>query len=540
MNKQLTWVITIISFLALLGLISIQIFWIKNAIQLKAAKFNQNVSQALTEIVKKIETNEAITTIENNVGQQYKKQELFIKNNQGKLKFNYFVSNDTTLNKENSDFPDKHLSVIKNDLLHIDDSLTCFDYEILIKANSSIQKNPNLNNLSPDYLKINDGYEMQTQLNRIIGKVDFVENIINKLLYNSKPIAERVNPVLLDSFIKKSLFHYGIRLPYEYLIFESDSGYFVPKNGKFTLAKEPEKYAQLIHGGFKTELFPNDLFYKQYYLYINFPTQGSYLLSNLWKLLIISVIFIGLISLGFYYTISTIFRQKKLSDMKTDFINNMTHELKTPISTIALATEALKDNIVNNNTDRKNRFINIIYDENTRLDAHVQRVLQIAQMDKGDFVLNKSKIDLHELIKDVINKNTLHIEKKGGSIQTGLEATKSIISGDKNHLTNLLYNLIDNANKYSKEKVDITINTYDKKNGIVISVTDKGIGMSKQTIKKIFEKFYRVPTGNLHDVKGFGLGLSYIKSIIEAHHGTIQVKSELGKGSIFEVYLPLN
>ena len=235
-----------------------------------------------------------------------------------------------------------------------------------------------------------------------------------------------------------------------------------------------------------------------------------------------------------------ILRQKKISEVKNDFINNMTHEFKTPIATVSLATEALQDDDIKGNKAFVERYVSVIQEENKRLGMQVERVLQIASLDKKDFKLKIEEANLHQIIeKALVNINIL-VEKRGGSISSQLLASNPIIEADKVHLTNIVYNLLDNANKYSPDAPQINIRTENISTGVILKISDEGIGMSKEASQKIFDKFYRVSTGNVHDVKGFGLGLSYVKNIIDMHHGSINVKSEPGKGSTFKIILPFN
>jgi two-component system phosphate regulon sensor histidine kinase PhoR len=228
-------------------------------------------------------------------------------------------------------------------------------------------------------------------------------------------------------------------------------------------------------------------------------------------------------------------RQKKLADIKNDFINNMTHEFKTPISTISLAVEVMKDNEVKKDSSKMSRYLNIIQDENRRLGTQVEKVLQMALLDKGEVKLRLGEVDVHETIEQVLTNLSVQIEQKNGIVNLELEAENPAIEADEVHLTNIIYNLLDNANKYSPENPVITIRTENAGNALKISILDKGIGMTKEQITRIFERFYRVPTGNLHDVKGFGLGLSYVKKMVESHNGQIFVESKLGEGSKFEI-----
>jgi two-component system phosphate regulon sensor histidine kinase PhoR len=255
-------------------------------------------------------------------------------------------------------------------------------------------------------------------------------------------------------------------------------------------------------------------------------------------MLLISIILIIAIVYSFTYTITTIFRQKKLSEMKNDFVNNMTHEFKTPISTISIACEALNDHEILKSPDIMASYIDIIQDENKRLAGMAEKILQTAVIEKGQLKMRREKIDLHEVISDVIRNIRIQVEIKDGLIIKDFRAGTSILEGDKVHLTNLVYNLLDNANKYTPRKPVIRISTENTTNGIQMTIEDNGIGISKNEQKKIFDKLYRVPTGNIHEVRGFGLGLSYVKAIIEEHHGKISVESDVNKGTRFKVFLP--
>ena len=258
----------------------------------------------------------------------------------------------------------------------------------------------------------------------------------------------------------------------------------------------------------------------------------------MWLMLAGSAAFTLTILFSFAYTIQVIFRQKKLSDIKSDFINNMTHEFKTPIATISLAADAINNPKVQSDKTKMDYFTRIIKEENKRMNSQVENVLQMAQLEKGEMNLKISDLNLHAIIQNAVDLITIQVESNGGKIEQHLNASIPLLKGDQIHLSNVIFNLLDNANKYSREIPNIVISTYNNNNGIYVTVKDSGIGMHRDTIKKIFEKFYRVPTGNLHDIKGFGLGLSYVKAIVEQHKGKISVESEFGVGSTFEIYLP--
>jgi two-component system phosphate regulon sensor histidine kinase PhoR len=241
----------------------------------------------------------------------------------------------------------------------------------------------------------------------------------------------------------------------------------------------------------------------------------------------------------FSLTLYIMFKQKRLSEMKNDFVNNMTHELKTPISTISLASQMLNDRSIPDEQKNLGHISRIIQTESRQLGYQVERVLQMAIFDHGELKLKREPVDLHDIIETVAQNFLLQMDKRGGKLEFQPEADQSVVTGDLMHLTNVVSNLMENALKYTSRNPEITISTLNENNSIVVSVTDNGIGISKEDQKRIFDKFYRVPTGNVHNVKGFGLGLSYVKLIVEEHGGSIRIKSESNKGSRFDIHLPL-
>ena len=269
------------------------------------------------------------------------------------------------------------------------------------------------------------------------------------------------------------------------------------------------------------------------------PNVRFYLLQSLQWVIVGVVLFILVVLAAFFITIRSLMSQRRLVEIKRDFINNMTHELKTPLATISLAVDALKSAKVNTDAKSVEYFSNIIKEENVRMNKHVETILQAAQLDRKENELNKEPTDVHDLIQGVVESFKLQLESKPSNVQTILEANPSLIEVDEEHLLHVLSNLIDNAIKYAKETIDIIIKTKSINNKMSITITDKGIGMNPDAIKHIFEKFYRAHSGNVHDVKGYGLGMSYVKWVIDSHKGTIQVKSELDKGTSIEVILPI-
>jgi two-component system, OmpR family, phosphate regulon sensor histidine kinase PhoR len=275
-----------------------------------------------------------------------------------------------------------------------------------------------------------------------------------------------------------------------------------------------------------------------YHFGVQFPNREAHLINQMGIWSFSSVVLL-LVIVFFAYTLFVILKQKRLSEIQKDFINNMTHEFKTPISTIAVSTEVLKNPDIIRYPDRLMNYTAIIEKENLRLKQHVERVLQMARLDKEDIGFRKEQVDIHQIIQDAIHNTSLVLTEKPGTVNVVAEARNSRVPGDKLHLTNVFNNLIENAVKYCKGCAEITVRTINQNNGITVEVKDNGIGITTENQKRIFQKFYRVPTGNVHDVKGFGLGLSYVKTVVEGHGGHVNVQSEIGKGSVFRVFLPL-
>ncbi len=295
---------------------------------------------------------------------------------------------------------------------------------------------------------------------------------------------------------------------------------------------------ELKSTGFKVNLYPNDIFQKNIQLAVWFPGRDSFIYRSLNWLLVASFLFSLIILVTFGLSVFYILRQKKISEMKSDFINNMTHEFKTPIATISVATDSITNEKVLGDPEKIRYFAGMIKKENTRMNQQVEDILTIARLDKKDFEFRWVPVDVHDLISDALQGIAIQIEKRGGKTELDFKAQNPVIITDEIHGTNIFYNLIDNAVKYSVNQPEIKITTANKKDGVLISVQDNGIGMNKAVQARIFERFYRQTSGNIHNVKGFGLGLNYVKAVVEANNGTISVQSEPGKGSRFDVFLP--
>ena len=362
------------------------------------------------------------------------------------------------------------------------------------------------------------------------------------LLLSGESYFDKTQKDRLDKYVKQELAEQGIDLNFDYGVYSQENKGFIILNGNYTVpsgiveASESEASVEksLYDSHYEIPLF-NEI---DESLKLYFPSKNSLLWADVFPQMISSIIFTSLVLFCFIYTIYVIFKQKKISEITNDFINNMTHEFKTPIATISLAADSINSPVIIKDESKIKRFINIIKQENKRMLNQVEKVLQIALLEKEDFDLKMTGVHINEVITLAAQNAELQVSGRNGTISTELKALPDLIEGDVTHISNIINNLLDNANKYSSESPNIKISTENKDNGIEIRVKDNGFGMSKETIKHIFDKFYRVHTGNRHDIKGFGLGLSYVKAMVNAHKGVIDVDSELGVGSTFKLFFP--
>ena len=368
---------------------------------------------------------------------------------------------------------------------------------------------------------------------RYIHQRALMDEVIYKILYTAsdQPLEQRINFSSLDHDLRAELLHNGIDLPYHFTVTTTD-GREVYRCADYETAGEEHTYSQV--------LFSNDPPSKMGILKIHFPTMNSYIYSSV-RFMIPALFFTIVLCIAFIFTIYVIFRQKKVTELKNDFINNMTHEFKTPISTISLASQMLTDGAVTKSPQMLQHITGIINDETKRLRFQVEKVLQISLFDQQKATMKMRELDADELITGVVNTFALKVEKNGGTIITHLEAQDAMIYADEMHITNVVFNLMDNAVKYKRddEALRLTIHTWNEANKFYLSIQDNGIGIKKENLKRIFDRFYRVHTGNRHDFKGFGLGLAYVKKVIQDHHGNIRAESELGVGTKFIIVLPL-
>ncbi len=533
MNTKKIWVIIITMTIALVGVIMVQLFWIDNAIKVRHEQFVNKVNDAMNCVVNKLETQEAFTAITKQIPP---------------------IAYDTTT------VDNKYLDPVPDLISPFFDGMMIPDIGINdSEINISLRKHPMMkngdahfhftdstiveginNNKKKVIHSINDSvqYYLKQSMSIVNSKMNKLSEVMQKMasefLQGDDNIAHRINKEHLEKLIQSEMVDHNLHSKCIY-------GIVNEKENKVILSQEENENENknLLESNYKVQLFPNDIFLHPDYLVLYFPGSKTWVIRRLWGMMLLSLLFTLIIIIAFTYTIFIIFKQKKISDIKTDFINNMTHEFKTPIATISLAVDSIKNPKVYENKEKIQYFAGIIKEENNRMNLQVEQVLKIALLDRGTIKLNLEKTDVHELISKAVEKINLQVEQRNGTIIQKMEATEHLIMADAVHLTNMIFNLLDNANKYSPHHPEIVIATRNINKGICIVVIDKGIGMSKDIQKKIFEKFYRVPTGNLHDVKGFGLGLSYVKLLVEAHKGSISVHSELNEGSTFEIFLPI-
>ena len=507
MNRKNFIVIIILLVVSLVSILFVQFNWISDLNRLNEDRFRKDIQHVLFMINERLEEKEIINLTKDNLQATFKIRR---SNESGDIELI-----ESTFNKKTLD---------SSDSLNSNNSLQ-FDIESGDTDNSEINSNVNASIQIEDLQSLNLDSSMQSQINKILDRSEMVQIVLNKLLTNDRTIKSDFNIDFLNKMIMVNLSKMNINIDYEFLIYNNETN---------EIELSSSNNAQILKSEFSINLFQNDLIDSNLDLYLYFPEQSSYIEENNFLSMVFSTIFLTLIAFCFYYVILKVFELKKLSEIKNEFIDNMTHELKTPISTISLACEALMDRDLKKVGSRE-KYINIINDENKRLGGQVENVLSIAKTEKANYKLDLKKLCVHEIIKDSININTFKIQKRGGVIKHNLIADISLIQGNYDHLLNVFNNLLDNSNKYSLDKPIINISSLNIKNFIEISISDQGIGIKKSNIDKIFDKFYREPQGNIHNVKGFGLGLSYVKNILTKHNASISVESVVNKGTIFKI-----
>ncbi len=568
MNRKILSIIIGLICLSLVGIISVQYFWIRNAIKVKEAQFDRSVNDALGNAVNKLETREDIAFLRSNVMadsvnslvQAFANDTIFRLNN----KLDSLLSSDELLHipppppppeaKQNTFTFEYHFN---DDFNHLDTliemaesvypamPLPDSEFTSAWKEDMRIWKNE-AKKLNTDEFTVRTKrfgnppgtiivHEDIRNISRKAKKIkDVIKRIATEMETKPLPLNKRIDKSSLEQSLKKTLADKDIDLPFEYAVLSpsNDTNPIPIQSPGFR-----NNYLSTTH---RISLFPNDVFQKHDQLLVYFPGQKTHLLKSLSLLALSSVFFTIIIVITSIISIFIMLRQKKISDIKTDFINNMTHEFKTPLATISIALDSINNPKIIDTPDKIRSYTKVIKEENNRMNARVEEILQMALLDSKDFKLVTRDIDLNTLIRKVTDTFQLQVESREGTMAVDLGAERTIVKADEVHLSNVFMNLLDNANKYSPGKPDIRVTTRITGSSVAVAVEDKGIGMSPETQYRVFDKFFRVTTGNIHNVKGFGLGLSYAKAIVLAHKGVLNVTSEPGKGSRFEVVLPLN
>ncbi len=539
MSKKLLIFTIVLMSVALGGIITVQIFWMQNAIEQNEYKFDQKVNDALINVVKKLEQNEIAHVFDKEMNNdQFLHKDLNITFTDKADSLIFISINDSLVQKLiilNEDKKDKvqWVSVDENMVLINRNNKKTHRITTKIKTKNKSKDTGYIYTSSYSYKSDDTVHNILIEKKKIKTKAKKIEHVIKKMVFEYDTdinyFIKRIKFELLDSLLKKELAESNINISYEYGV----------KSKQDKAKTKSENYSQdNSYKKYYTSLFPDDLIPKPDKLVVYFPERKSHLYRSLSIMLPASLFFSLIILLAFSISVLMVLKQKKISDVKTDFINNMTHEFKTPIATISLAADSIINPKVINNSSKIMSFIKIIKDENKRMNKQVEKVLQMSLLDKSELDLNLNNLNLHILIENSIQNIGVQIDKKNGTISTELLAKNNIALIDEIHFLNIISNLLDNALKYSKQNPEIIIKTEDVQNGILISVLDNGIGMTKEEQSKIFDRFYRVSKGNIHNTKGFGLGLSYVKAIVESFKGNIRVKSELNKGSRFDIFIP--
>jgi two-component system phosphate regulon sensor histidine kinase PhoR len=501
---------------AFMGLLFLQLSYIEQMVKMKKEQFDESVNRSLYQAARNLEMNETLRYLEKDVNETERRafRQDSIMARSGQL-------NDVVQHTHQYSVSGKDGTIYSS-----------FELKTITTKPSTI---PKAMILRSDRNTIDEASKSLQEIvrSRYVYQKALLDEVVYKILYQAseKPLKERVNFKLLDRDIRSELLNNGINIPYHFTVSTAD-GREVYRCPDYTEDGLQYSYTQV--------LFHNDPSSKMGVVKIHFPDMNSYIMSSV-RFVIPAIIFTIVLLLTFIFTIVVIFRQKRYTEIKNDFINNMTHELKTPISSISLAAQMLNDDSVTKSPQMQKHLGGVINDESKRLRFLVEKVLQMSMFDRKTASFKKKELDLNELLEQIAGTFSLRVEHTGGKIYTEIEAVDSAIYVDEVHFQNAITNLMDNAVKYHKpdQPLDIYIRTWNDEEKLYFSIRDTGLGIKRENVKKIFDKFYRVHTGNVHDVKGFGLGLAYVKKIINLHEGEIKCESDLGKGTTFIISLPI-
>lgn len=507
--------------LSLIGIIFVQGYWIKTAVENKEEQFSMNVNQILSSIsdaVQQREVREFAEVMMKNIDSLGEPDISEISN--------LFIIKPWSRESEN--FIYSH-GILEEDYgmyaAFFENKLDSINIRRLISKREFISFDKDINE---------EGIAIAPEKRiKQIGELDEIRMALWETSYKDIakrfPIHKRIKPREIELLLQRELADRGIHIDFEYGVYSK---------GLATKVKsENFKLTPTIR--YKTPLFIDNEGNSDYDLLVSFPKKKQFLVSSIIGMLLLSVAFTLVIVIAYSSALYQLIRQKQISEIKSDFINNMTHEFKTPIATINLALDAIKNPKIIQDNERRDIYLNMIREENKRMHAQVENVLRISRLEKDQLEINKDRTDVHELIEDAISHVSLIVQNRGGYIRKHLHAERSEVLANPMHFTNVLVNVLDNAIKYSPEAPEIDVYTENINDTVVIKVQDRGAGMSKAVLKRIFEKFYREHTGNIHNVKGHGLGLAYVKKIVEDHQGVVHAESEKNKGSTFYIKLPL-
>ncbi len=535
--------------LAMGALVALQGYWIKNAIEVQKEQFDRNVKTALMETVRKIEQEEMFYVAHQRLARRDQNKLITLSEEtrkiDGALLRKKMLEHGILLN---SIYNETFFREFSRKIDNMGEKIP----ENRIKATEYIneklrQENENLKNFIKSNEPLESRYNEIRQMNVWLDSaglsehfpeefytagtinLDLIKGVIQDLILGERSIPDRMGHLMLDTLLSDELQNMGIKLPFQYAV--EDKGQIV-----LTSVNTP-----LLSDSYRIRLFPGDSFWNNQFLYVTFPEKENFIYKNLIGLFTISTVLVMLVGGIFYYSANSLISERRLAKVKNDFINNMTHELKTPVSSISLALEVIRDKDVVKTEEKVDRYLGIIGEENQRLASQIDRVLQMARLEQDQITLSCGELDLHELLEGVVANMEVQLTRDNVHFSMDAQATFTRLNGDRVHLTNIFHNLLDNALKYSRETVYLKVQTSNPDNSSVrIDISDNGIGIPASEAERVFEKFYRVPTGDVHDVKGFGLGLSYVKNMVEMHKGSVRLKSAPGEGSVFSIYLPLN
>ncbi|RZJ27842.1 MAG: HAMP domain-containing histidine kinase [Flavobacterium sp.] len=524
MNRLFFRLLVLLMSLSLIGIILVQVYWFNSSFKNNDDQFRFHVKQIIGNVAERLDKDEEsaffdrYTKLADSIGKVPQQNEL--------LKFYYVQKNEAT----------NEMIVYSNSIISEESLPSFFDkkFDSVIKTKNYISKrktevynNPNIDNsrlqhsVSPD-LKINKEGELD-----ILKDAQY--NISYKDIAALMPIQQRISKEKLQKLLQDEMEEAGVKTPFEFGVYS---------NGLATKVRS-EKFRYDKYATYSNPIFTDNEGKNRYQLLVTFPQKKKFLFSELLGITVLSIVFTLIIIIAYSSALNQLIKQRQISQIKTDFINNMTHEFKTPIATINLALDAIKSPKVAGNAETMTRYLQMIRDENKRMHAQVENVLRISKLEKRELEISKESTNIHDIVEEAIEHVNLIIEDRHGTITTHFNAKRTTVLLNDVHFTNVLVNVLDNAIKYSPEAPRIDVYTENVKDFVIIKIKDQGSGMSKAAQKRIFEKFYREHTGDLHNVKGHGLGLSYVKRIVDDHNGEIFVESEKGKGSTFIIKLPL-